>query len=803
MKNLLLALIPLSVLASPEPTPADRFRHPPSEAHAGVWWHWMGANVTREGIEKDLEYFRQMGITSATIFGLSDSCTPWAYDIPNPPGGPLTAYTPKWWEFVRLAAEKGRVLGIDIGVHNCPGYTTAGGPWVSPQEAMRELCFSKTAFASTGGLARVPLPLPRPSLAPRAPYPVHNPETGRIEKPACPSRTNDLQFVTLLAFPARNPTPQSVQAIPHAYDLQTQHATVALPPGDWNLLLVLHIPTGSFTQPNQWRAFGLECDKMSQSAVLHHLDHLLRSMKAVLGNLVGDGLNHILIDSYEAGPQNWTPLMPEEFRRLRGYDLLPWLPALAGFDLGTKEEMATFLRDFDRTIRDLFRDRFYRTVAEKLHQEGLQLACEPYTGPFQTEELLPFIDRPMTEFWSHTNALTRAPEKLKWNTAKTIEAEAFTAAPENARWDETPWSLKVSGDAQFARGVSRLILHSNPLQPWPEHILPGISMGRWGTHFGRTQTWSNHAKAWFDYLARCQSLLQWGSEADNPPCSSQPWNTPLGIRTRTNSLYTVCFLSNGSDKPLQTTLKIPSNQAVDWFEPVGGTIRKARPAPDGWLTISLFPRQSGFVVYGPDSHADTNLSPLGAETRRPPIDVRGPWQITFQSPLHEPISRSGGLFDWTTSESPEIRYFSGTARYQTAFDCPEEPDAGEHWISLGNISGHTAAVTLNGTSCGIVWCAPWRVAIPNGALKKGGNKLVVEYANVWANRLIGDTLEPEDCQWIQAPYAGGFYLARFPDWFVNGTPRPSQGRRCFTTWNYFTSKSPLVPSGLIGPVRIE
>jgi hypothetical protein len=102
----------------------------------------------------------------------------------------------------------------------------------------------------------------------------------------------------------------------------------------------------------------------------------------------------------------------------------------------------------------------------------------------------------------------------------------------------------------------------------------------------------------------------------------------------------------------------------------------------------------------------------------------------------------------------------------------------------------------------VVWTAPWGVSIPPSLLRERGNVLGVEVANVWANRLIGDEQEPPDCEWRPGHMGHGGYLKRFPDWFGRNQPRPSKGRFCFTTWNYFTKESPLVSSGLLGPVRL-
>ena len=89
-----------------------------------------------------------------------------------------------------------------------------------------------------------------------------------------------------------------------------------------------------------------------------------------------------------------------------------------------------------------------------------------------------------------------------------------------------------------------------------------------------------------------------------------------------------------------------------------------------------------------------------------------------------------------------------------------------------------------------------------GGLKNKNNQLVIEVTNVWANRLIGDEQELADCEWIPGHLDNGRSLKEFPDWFLKKQPRPSKGRYCFTTWNYFDKNSPLVSSGLLGPVSI-
>jgi hypothetical protein len=153
---------------------------------------------------------------------------------------------------------------------------------------------------------------------------------------------------------------------------------------------------------------------------------------------------------------------------------------------------------------------------------------------------------------------------------------------------------------------------------------------------------------------------------------------------------------------------------------------------------------------------------------------------------------------------PGIRYYSGTAVYRKTFDVPlsaldSRPSA--RFLDLGTVL-HLARVRLKGRDLGVGWCAPWGVALPGGLLKARQNRLEIQVVNVWANRLIGDEQEPPDCEWLPGHQGHGGFLKQFPEWFLRNQPRPSKGRFTFTTWNYFTKDSPLVPSGLLGPVRL-
>ena len=531
------AVASLSSYAAPDPETV--FRNPPQSAKTGVWWHWMGCNVSKEGIVKDLDWFKETGIGAATIFGMADVCSPWATKIKNSPNEGLIAFTPDWWKLVRFACEEAEKRGIEIGVHNCPGYTSTGGPWIPPRLSMRELVFNVT-----NAEAQI-------SLTAHAAFPVQVGEGGPFKKPDIPSRRTDLQEIAVV---------EGVR--------------------------VQHIPMGSFTQPNQWETFGVECDKMNPEAVAFHMDKVIGDMKKYVGDQIGRGLKFVLLDSYEAGWPSWTPNMRAEFKTRRGYDPLPYLPILGGFKVSVAKDKAAekkFRDDFKLTIRELYRDVFFKIIHEKLSAVGLEMACEPYGGPIDTRMCAGYVDRLMTEFWYRPNLNRKVPGRLGWDQwtgpggkrHNVVEAEAFTGSPGACNWIETPYLLKAAGDTQFYCGINRMTLHTCPLQPWPDEFLPGKVMGRWGTHFGRTQTWAKSGKGFYTYLNRCQALLQWGEPSKIRIIGHDitPKGTSLTAHAREADGTVVFFVMNHSDHPASMNMGLPNiGKAPEWFDPVTGTV---------------------------------------------------------------------------------------------------------------------------------------------------------------------------------------------------------------------------------------
>ncbi len=799
--------------------PENLFLHPPESAKPGVLWMWMGSNVSKSGITKDLEALHEEGFNRTTMFSLADVTTPWAGQIGKSPTPEIIAWTEPWWELVKFAAEESKRLGMDFGMFNGAGYESSGGVWITPELSMQEMCWSQVEIEGKQ-LLDIKLAQPKVSLKGNTPYPVYDEETQKVDIPEVAARQTYYKDIAVVAMPATGSVSKT-EIIDLTKNMQPDgHLKWMAPPGKWTIYRFGHTTSGTLIQPAQWKATGLECDKMSAEAVGFHMDHIISEIKSHLGNLVGSAFTHVHFDSYEAGDPTWTDKMPQEFMARRGYDIVPFLPVFAGKKVGSTQDSLQFRADFVATIKDLYRDVYFKTIAEKLKEAKLEFLCEPYGGPWRQEDIMPLVGRVMTEFWTHQGQfspyeLQPTVEALRKSDKNVIEAEAFTGDDADSRWDETPAWLKPIGDAAFCAGVNKMVLHRFVEQAFDDKYRPGSTMGRWGTHFDRTQTWWAPAKAMIFYWQRCQALLQWGSYAGNGPADFSCTDSTAGIKIehihRHKDKTDIYFLANTSRKPGMATCHFTvADKIPELWDPVTGKIRSLptfeRKNRETLIPIYFDKSQSYFIVFRKNHQRLSRRQLNNFPTAIKVMEIKNPWKVLFDSVWGGPVQPVvfHSLTDWTKNADPGIKYYSGTATYTTSFNVSADVLTKKNpplFLDLGLVQ-HIARVTLNHHDLGVVWTAPWHVEIPSAFLHPANNFLVIEITNVWANRLIGDEQEPADCEWIPGYISFGFSLKAFPDWFLNNQKRPSAKRYCFTTWNYFTRTSPLIPSGLLGPVQL-
>ncbi|OOQ58780.1 glycosyl hydrolase [Mucilaginibacter pedocola] len=273
-------------------------------------------------------------------------------------------------------------------------------------------------------------------------------------------------------------------------------------------------------------------------------------------------------------------------------------------------------------------------------------------------------------------------------------------------------------------------------------------------------------------------------------------NAPVRYTHRTDANWDIYFCANTSDKPISFDAKFRSAKgAPECWNAADGKISPvvyfSQTAGVTTIPMNLDAHESCFVVFAKDDthKAKPGKLQISTDTLK---DLSHDWQVAFNPKWGGPANAEfKDLTDWSTMADEGIKYYSGIAVYRKEFDLDGVDKAadGTVYLDLGQVK-NIARVKLNGKDLGVVWTAPWRVDI-SSALKPTGNKLEIEVANLWPNRMIGDAKQPYD-----GPKNG-----QWPDWLLNGKPRPTK-RYSFASATPYRENSKLLSSGLLGPVAI-
>jgi hypothetical protein len=296
------------------------------------------------------------------------------------------------------------------------------------------------------------------------------------------------------------------------------------PPGTWTVLRFGYSLTGSENHPATTEATGLEVDKLDAQSVRNYLDTYLATYEQALGpqRIGAHGLRALVSDSTEVGPQNWTPSLPAEFLRRRGYDMKPWMPTLAGVIVGSAERSDRFLYDFRQTLAELMSDAHYAQVAAGAKSRGLIQYGEatesgrPVLG--DDMEMRRHTDVPMSAMWTYSEKkgvpspsayadVRGAASVAHIYGQNLVAAESLTSA--FAPWYYAPRELRPMIDMEFLLGVNRPVIHTSVHQPLIDQP-PGLRLAIFGQDFNRNETWAEQAGPWVTYLSRTSYLLQQG-----------------------------------------------------------------------------------------------------------------------------------------------------------------------------------------------------------------------------------------------------------------------------------------------------
>ncbi|MEI7730636.1 MAG: glycosyl hydrolase [Verrucomicrobiota bacterium] len=272
------------------------------------------------------------------------------------------------------------------------------------------------------------------------------------------------------------------------------------------------------TSSEGWAGYAV--DALDRDAFKRYWDAVVEPLIADAKPWLGRTLKYLHTDSWEVEAVNWTPTLREEFRKRRGYDLLPFLPVLAGRMVNSRPVSNRFLHDFRRTIGDLVADNHYGFFLENAHKHGLQIHPEsggPHAVPLDAQQCLGIVDAPMSEFWawswehrigdSNRFFLKQPASAAHTYGRRLVLGEGFTTI--GPHWQETIWdNLKPAFDHALCEGLNLLVWHAFVCSP-KEMGIPGQQYFA-GTHFNPNTTWWPKSGAFLGYVDRSQFLLQQG-----------------------------------------------------------------------------------------------------------------------------------------------------------------------------------------------------------------------------------------------------------------------------------------------------
>lgn len=551
----------------------DGFRDPPDSVKPWVFWFWINGNISREGITKDLEAMKDVGIGGALWMEVSG---PWWA-----PPGPIEGGSEEWHDAMQWAITEADRLGIALGLSIDFGYGS-GGPHITPDISMQKLVWSERQVKG-GQAVRIALPKPAVETQPHKVWLRPGESLSPVVTKAL-EEVDSYRDVAVFAVPAsgrngarlfpeaaKKKAGQALKTVPgipgvaedplKAYDGRgwfthlppldanpnlspLKPATVIdltgkmeatgelrwmAPEGSWSVIRLGHATNVKMTRPCPAPVLGLECDRLHPRGVDAHFAERLRPILEGAGDKAGRTLQFIHIDSWEAYGQNWTTGFADEFRKRRGYDPRPWLPVMTGLAVDSPEMTKRFLWDLRQTVNEVTLANYIDRLRERIAPYGVGFSCEPYgrlcvnsldyaargdfvIGEFWTERK---IEKPFPTFGAYWYQSMKGLASVANTHGKTrVGAEAFTGS---RGWVDHPYLIKGMGDEAFSEGVNHFVIHLSAHQAY-DGMKPGLTHRKWGQHFNRHQTWWDFSKPWFEYVARSQFLLQEGRRVADVAC---------------------------------------------------------------------------------------------------------------------------------------------------------------------------------------------------------------------------------------------------------------------------------------------
>jgi hypothetical protein len=505
----------------------EEFKKVPDENKLRNFWFWLNGVATKESITRDLEAMKEKGYGGALI---GDN------GAPTGPVGP-TFMGKEWLELFAHAVKEADRLGIELSINIQSGFGDAGNPNIQPDNGMKKIVFSEIKVTGPKKLhEKFPVPpskiyykdiaiqaYTQSSHGDKDTSGIKNWSIKSMNKRVPSSKEKDVldmminydEFPDNMGYTSVNPD----QITDLSGFLSDGILTWDVPPGDWTITRYGMTSTGKLNDyASPGYKGGLCYDQINRRGIeAQWKDVALPLLETARKS--GKSLKFVHTDSWEMGMTNWTQDFMEEFQKLRGYNLSPYLPVLTDKIVGSREESDRFLEDFRQTIGDLVADQNYAVLGDLAHTDGVLLHSEaagPGGAPVDGLQTLGRNDIPMGEFWprSDNHRITDGQRFAvkQASCAAHIYGKRFCAAEGpttiGPAWERSPGDLKHDIDRAFCNGVNRLFWHTYTSSP-DETGIPGIEYFA-GTHLNRKVTWWDQSVSFIDYLNRSQFLLSQG-----------------------------------------------------------------------------------------------------------------------------------------------------------------------------------------------------------------------------------------------------------------------------------------------------
>lgn len=490
-----------------EPSSADfaeGFRNPGVEARPRAYWNWLNGDVSLPDLTRDLEEAKAKGLGGLDMWDTEAMRNPDGFVPAGPPFmGPESVAA------MHHSMREARRLGLELGLITSSGWN-AGGPWVPPAMASKNLFVAEITVAGPGEIRRQ---LPFPDL----------PE-------ACPRRDDGMPQwsleVAVLAWPdaADKRIPDRSHVVDLTHNVEDGGLTWTAPEGNWRVARFVCSNNGQQLIAASPNSKGPFIDFLDPEATRFHFEHIIRKLGLEKGGDPGP-LQCLAVDSMELHPGiQWTPGFPAWFRRQHGYDPQLWLPVLAGWTIGDEATSERFRYDYRKSVSDILIFSHYTTGSKVCAEYGLQLAGEAGgpgppiwdTCPVDALKALGNVDIPRGEFWiRHRNMFLVKEIASAANIygKPFVDAEAWTTW---RRWNDGPFVRKQIVDRAFCEGLNRITYHGFSHSP-PGFGLPGRSYHA-GVDMNPRVVWWPKARPFMDYLARCCHMLQQGRFVADVAC---------------------------------------------------------------------------------------------------------------------------------------------------------------------------------------------------------------------------------------------------------------------------------------------